>query len=231
MESGAFDLELLFRVARGGDAHRSVGQLADHGGAGGAVVGGGRDGHTPVRGELHGDVEPLDDVAVKEHVGIERRAEEAVALYVEAELGGRGKHRAGRVESRHKAEHLALIEGGGYAVQLAGDRDGHAHKYEHILPRRLAGNALKLRHGLVRKRALEKEMAAGGARETELGRNEKLNALFLRRLHALDDAVRVAAGVCHSYPRRRGGDLDKSVFHLLFLPYLYQNNPLFIPAE
>ena len=84
---------------------------------------------------------------------------------------------------------------------------------EHVQLLRLLQNTLQ---GVLRpaqEGILQKQVAAGVARDAQLGQGQHLHALFCRFLHQSDDLPRVVPAVCHLDFRRSRRHFDKAVPH------------------
>ena len=214
-----------------GLAHHLVagGQVQDQGGPPLRQSAGGGVGSPQILADLHADDQPghigaADQGAGPEHLdpGAELPLQlghpdgEAVllharpagkpALFVELPV-------VGDVGLGHHSHHLAPLDDHGAVIQLVPRTQGHTQGGEHLqLPGGLHDGAQGV-HGPVQQGVLQKQIAAGIARDAQLGQDQHLYMLLLRLLHQGDDLPGVIGAVGHPDLRRAGGDFDETVPH------------------
>ena len=181
-----------------------------------------------VAAKLNAECERTGEVCGHDDLG----AENALKLTLAAEgddglliAFGSGKHRTGDLGAGDEGEDLALVDNGGNAVQSAAfGREGKSHDGENVKLLRRIDYLLKSGLGASEEDAVREKIVAGAARYDQFGEGNELYALCACRADTLNDAVCVVVGVRYPDHRGSGGNLNKSVFHFLNLPFEIQIN-------
>ena len=119
----------------------------------------------------------------------------------------------GNVGLGHHSHHLAPLDDHGAVIQLVPRTQGHTQGGEHLqLPGGLHDGAQGVQRP-VQQGILQKQVAAGIARDAQLRQGQHLYVPLLRLLHQGDDLLGVIGAVGHPDLRRAGGDLNKSIPH------------------
>ena len=120
---------------------------------------------------------------------------------------------------RGKAKQPPAAEHGGAVVQRPIHRHRNAHRREHRQPRRALDQRRQLALRRVEQGLLQKEVAAGVTRQTQLGKHHSLHAARRGLLHQLRDRFGVVLAVRHADGGRCRRRPEKSVVHCHhFLP-------------
>ena len=128
------------------------------------------------------------------------------ALFVELPV-------VGDVGLGHHSHHLAPLDDHGAVIQLVPRTQGHTQGGEHLqLPGGLHDGAQGVQRP-VQQGILQKQVAAGIARDAQLRQGQHLYVPLLRLLHQGDDLLGVIGAVGHPDLRRAGGDLNESIPH------------------
>ena len=117
------------------------------------------------------------------------------------------------VRLRHQPQKRTLTNHSRAVVELSVDRDRKPHERDKLQRLACLQNLPERGFCRVEKRLLQKKIAAGVARETQLGKDGQLAAVFCRLLHCFDGFLCVIGTIRHA---QRGGDgacLDKTVIH------------------
>ena len=106
-----------------------------------------------------------------------------------------------------------MAQHGGAVVQLAVHQQRQAHQRHHVQFLRLGQQGVQgvQRTGL--QRALQKQVAAGVAREAELREHRQLHAAGSGRAQRFGDLLHVIGAVCHPQCGGEGSCLQKTIFH------------------
>ena len=112
-----------------------------------------------------------------------------------------------------KAEEAAAAEDGGAVIQRAAHRHGHARHCEDREIGRAGDQPGQLLLGRLQQGALEKEIAAGVAREAELREHDSLHALRGGGADQGFHGAGVAAAIRHADHGGCGGGAEKSIVH------------------
>ena len=188
-------------------------------------------GHPQVLADLHAEGEERLLITAEHGVGHDRDADRlpSRAYIYPGELAGdlsAGGKMALLVKLRvirqmllrHESQHLAPAEHGRAVIELAAQSQRQADKQHGVELRRLAPDRLQRVERAVEKRVLQKQVAAGVAREAELREHDKARAVRRRFRCSGDDRRGVVSAAGYLDARRCGRYFDESVSHLFSPP-------------
>ena len=204
-----------------GFAHRLIAgrKVGDDGGPGQRVERGGRQSAPQILTDLHAQHKAGHLTAAEEQGGAKGHllaadgnhfhlgaARGELALFVKFAV-------VGQVGLGHQAQQLALAEDSGAVVQFAPYQQRQAHQSHHVQLFAGVQNALQPGQRSLLEGALQKQVAAGVAREAELREDRQLDAPARGLAQLGDDLLGVIRAVRHPQGGGEGCGFQKTIFH------------------
>ena len=119
----------------------------------------------------------------------------------------------GNVRFGHKTQKLPAADDGGAVIELAGNGGGQPDERDKLQLTAGVQNVTQRRLGGFLQRLLQKQVAAGVARQPQLREYGKLHAALCRALHRLNGHPGIIGAVRHAQGGGDGAGSDKTVDH------------------